>query len=211
MQQGSVIREHRKLGPDVWCYRWWESPNRLGLCLFGPFLCLRWDRRFSVSARMMAGTTRLELATSAVTASVSFEEPDVTSASSVILRCAMLRLPVVVCPPVTRSPIVPTFRSGMRCSLFRLPFWRQLNAERISNCAVRTGLCDSLTQPWHLMHFVLRYFSLSLVAACTLRLRTSPCGSFRRSTKRISLLSPGTCTLWLARSSTRGPSPTRNH
>jgi len=20
-----VIREHRKLGPDVWCYRWWES------------------------------------------------------------------------------------------------------------------------------------------------------------------------------------------
>jgi len=25
MQQGSVIREHRKLGPDVWCYRWWES------------------------------------------------------------------------------------------------------------------------------------------------------------------------------------------
>ena len=114
---------------------------------------------------MMAGTTRLELATSAVTASVSFEEPDVTSASSVILRCAMLRLPVVVCPPVTRSPIVPTFRSGMRCSLFRLPSWRQLNAERISNCAVRTGLCDSLTQPWHLMHFVLRYFSLSLVAA----------------------------------------------
>lgn len=28
MQQGSVIREHRKLGPDVWCFRWWESgPN----------------------------------------------------------------------------------------------------------------------------------------------------------------------------------------
>lgn len=28
MQQGSVIREHRKLGLDVWCYRWWESgPN----------------------------------------------------------------------------------------------------------------------------------------------------------------------------------------
>lgn len=25
MPQGSVIREHRKLGPDVWCYRWWES------------------------------------------------------------------------------------------------------------------------------------------------------------------------------------------
>ncbi|HEY6384153.1 MAG TPA: tyrosine-type recombinase/integrase [Candidatus Acidoferrum sp.] len=25
MQQGSVIREHRKLGPDVWCYRWRES------------------------------------------------------------------------------------------------------------------------------------------------------------------------------------------
>jgi hypothetical protein len=26
--QGSVIREHRKLGPDVWSYRWWESgPN----------------------------------------------------------------------------------------------------------------------------------------------------------------------------------------
>src|SRR5437879_2763775 len=28
MQQGSVIREHRKLGPDVSCFRWWESgPN----------------------------------------------------------------------------------------------------------------------------------------------------------------------------------------
>src|SRR5258705_6978150 len=28
MQQGSVIREHRELGPDVWCFRWWESgPN----------------------------------------------------------------------------------------------------------------------------------------------------------------------------------------
>ena len=28
MQQGSVIREHRKLGPDVWCFRWWEAgPN----------------------------------------------------------------------------------------------------------------------------------------------------------------------------------------
>jgi|SRR5450759_1036739 hypothetical protein len=28
MQQESVIREHRKLGPDVWCFRWWESgPN----------------------------------------------------------------------------------------------------------------------------------------------------------------------------------------
>ena len=25
MQQGSVVREHRKLGPDVWCYRWWEA------------------------------------------------------------------------------------------------------------------------------------------------------------------------------------------
>src|SRR5580700_6767694 len=25
MQEGSVIREHRKLGPDVWSYRWWES------------------------------------------------------------------------------------------------------------------------------------------------------------------------------------------
>jgi hypothetical protein len=25
MQQGSVIPEHRKLGPDVWCFRWWES------------------------------------------------------------------------------------------------------------------------------------------------------------------------------------------
>lgn len=25
MQEGSVIREPRKLGPDVWCYRWWES------------------------------------------------------------------------------------------------------------------------------------------------------------------------------------------
>jgi len=24
MQQGSVLREHRKLGPDVWYYRWWE-------------------------------------------------------------------------------------------------------------------------------------------------------------------------------------------
>jgi len=29
MQEGSVVREHRKLGPDVWSYRWWESgPNR---------------------------------------------------------------------------------------------------------------------------------------------------------------------------------------
>lgn len=28
MQEGSLIREHRKLGPDVWCYRWWEAgPN----------------------------------------------------------------------------------------------------------------------------------------------------------------------------------------
>jgi hypothetical protein len=28
MQQGSVIREHRKSGPDVWCFRWWEpGPN----------------------------------------------------------------------------------------------------------------------------------------------------------------------------------------
>jgi hypothetical protein len=28
MQEGSVIREHRNLGPDVWSYRWWESgPN----------------------------------------------------------------------------------------------------------------------------------------------------------------------------------------
>jgi hypothetical protein len=28
MQEGSVIREHRKLGPDVLSYRWWESgPN----------------------------------------------------------------------------------------------------------------------------------------------------------------------------------------
>ena len=28
MQEGSVIREHRKLGPDVWSCRWWESgPN----------------------------------------------------------------------------------------------------------------------------------------------------------------------------------------
>jgi hypothetical protein len=28
MQEGSVIREHRKLGPDVGSYRWWESgPN----------------------------------------------------------------------------------------------------------------------------------------------------------------------------------------
>src|SRR2546425_6164106 len=28
MQEGSVIREQRKLGPDVWSYRWWESgPN----------------------------------------------------------------------------------------------------------------------------------------------------------------------------------------
>ena len=28
MQEGSVIREHRKLGPDVWSYRWWEAgPN----------------------------------------------------------------------------------------------------------------------------------------------------------------------------------------
>jgi len=25
MQEGSVVREQRKLGPDVWCYRWWES------------------------------------------------------------------------------------------------------------------------------------------------------------------------------------------
>lgn len=25
MQEGSVIRERRKLGPDVWCHRWWES------------------------------------------------------------------------------------------------------------------------------------------------------------------------------------------
>ena len=25
MQEGSVIQEQRKLGPDVWCYRWWES------------------------------------------------------------------------------------------------------------------------------------------------------------------------------------------
>jgi len=25
MQEGSVIREQRKLGPDVWSYRWWES------------------------------------------------------------------------------------------------------------------------------------------------------------------------------------------
>ncbi len=25
MQQGSVIRQHRKSGPDVWCFRWWES------------------------------------------------------------------------------------------------------------------------------------------------------------------------------------------
>jgi len=25
MQEESVIREQRKLGPDVWCYRWWES------------------------------------------------------------------------------------------------------------------------------------------------------------------------------------------
>jgi hypothetical protein len=25
MQQGSVIREHRKLSPDVWCFRWWEA------------------------------------------------------------------------------------------------------------------------------------------------------------------------------------------
>jgi integrase len=25
MQEGSVIREQRKVGPDVWCYRWWES------------------------------------------------------------------------------------------------------------------------------------------------------------------------------------------
>jgi hypothetical protein len=25
MQQGSVNRVHRKLGPDVWCFRWWES------------------------------------------------------------------------------------------------------------------------------------------------------------------------------------------
>jgi len=25
MQQGSVVRERRKLGPDVWCFRWWES------------------------------------------------------------------------------------------------------------------------------------------------------------------------------------------
>jgi hypothetical protein len=24
MQQGSVIRENRKLGPDVWCFRWQE-------------------------------------------------------------------------------------------------------------------------------------------------------------------------------------------
>jgi hypothetical protein len=28
LQEGSVIRKHRKLGPDVWSYRWWESgPN----------------------------------------------------------------------------------------------------------------------------------------------------------------------------------------
>jgi integrase len=28
MQEGSLIREHLKLGPDVWSYRWWESgPN----------------------------------------------------------------------------------------------------------------------------------------------------------------------------------------
>jgi hypothetical protein len=28
MQQGSVIRQHRKIGPDVWCFRWWEAgPN----------------------------------------------------------------------------------------------------------------------------------------------------------------------------------------
>ena len=28
MQQGSVIREHRELGQDVWCFRWWEvGPN----------------------------------------------------------------------------------------------------------------------------------------------------------------------------------------
>ncbi len=25
MQQGSVVRETRKSGPDVWCFRWWES------------------------------------------------------------------------------------------------------------------------------------------------------------------------------------------
>ena len=32
MQEGSVIREHRKLGPDVWSYRWWESgPNGNGV------------------------------------------------------------------------------------------------------------------------------------------------------------------------------------
>src|SRR5258708_35989564 len=28
MQQGSVIRQHRKIGPDVWCGRWREAgPN----------------------------------------------------------------------------------------------------------------------------------------------------------------------------------------
>lgn len=25
MQEGSVVREQRKLGPDIWSYRWWES------------------------------------------------------------------------------------------------------------------------------------------------------------------------------------------
>lgn len=28
MQEGSVIREQRKMGPDVWSYRWWESGPR---------------------------------------------------------------------------------------------------------------------------------------------------------------------------------------
>jgi site-specific recombinase XerD len=28
MQEGSVVREQRKLGPDVWSYRWWELGPR---------------------------------------------------------------------------------------------------------------------------------------------------------------------------------------
>ena len=72
-QQGSVQREKRRSGPDVWVFRWREVGEALHPRIEGQGayctrdLCLLGVTPQSKSFRLMAGTTGLEPATSAVT------------------------------------------------------------------------------------------------------------------------------------------------
>src|SRR5712692_6568399 len=61
MQHGSVTREERKKGPDVWSYRWWETgPHRKRIHRRLIIGTLKQFRRSSLAIKAVAGL-RMEI------------------------------------------------------------------------------------------------------------------------------------------------------